>query len=152
MEQFEFIVQQTQTTPKHSNFFLIEFLSAISELSCWSYHQTHLRLVCFVWFLHSKVLYKSESILCKSLQDWQDWIQNLLPWKKKDVLSVPLDIMFSLHIHLQSMMRLFVEKTGAMIAVLNTNRSLSGERKYFFFLCLMGIRWEVKDLKDKKGD
>lgn len=48
---------------------------------------------------------------------------------KKDVLSVPSDLMSSLHIHLQSMMGLFVEKTGDMIAVLNTTRLLSEERE-----------------------
>lgn len=59
--------------------------------------------------------------------------------EKRDVLSVPLDIMLSLHIHLQSMMGLFLEKTGDKIAVLNTNRLLSEERESFFF-CLAGIR------------
>lgn len=49
--------------------------------------------------------------------------------KKKDVLSVPSDLMSSLHIHLRTMMGLFVEKTGDMIAVLNTNRLLSEERE-----------------------
>lgn len=48
---------------------------------------------------------------------------------KKDVLSVPSDLMSSLHIHLRSMMGLFVEKTGDMIAVLNTTRLLSEERE-----------------------
>lgn len=48
---------------------------------------------------------------------------------KKDVLSVPSDLMSSLHIHLRSMMGLFVEKTGDMIAVLNTSRLLSEERE-----------------------
>lgn len=37
--------------------------------------------------------------------------------------------MFCLHIHLQTMVGLFVEKMGAMIAVLNTNRLLSEERE-----------------------
>lgn len=48
---------------------------------------------------------------------------------KKDVLSIPSDIIFCLHIHLQTMVGLFVEKMGAMIAVLNTNRLLSEERE-----------------------
>lgn len=48
---------------------------------------------------------------------------------KKDVLSVPSDLMSSLHIHLRSTMGLFVEKTGDMIAVLNTTRLLSEERE-----------------------
>lgn len=59
---------------------------------------------------------------------------------KRDVLSVPLDVMLSLHIHLLSMMGLFLEKTGDKIAVLNTNRLLSEERESFFLLCLAGIR------------
>lgn len=49
--------------------------------------------------------------------------------EKRDALPVPLDIKLSLHIHLQSMMGLFLEKTRDKIAVLNTNRLLSEERE-----------------------
>lgn len=48
---------------------------------------------------------------------------------KRDVLSIPLDKMLSVHIHLQSMMGLFLEKTGDKTGALNTNRLLSEERE-----------------------
>ena len=51
---------------------------------------------------------------------------------KRDVLSVPLDIMLSLHIHLQSMMWLFLEKTGDEIGVLNTTDCYQKKGSNFF--------------------